>query len=214
MKKPIFILFVIALLPFISPAQEEGTSISMTGVGFVPQYTISGGLRFDVDLRLTKTSNQWLTLSPQIYWVTGYRYDHEFESLKGLGMDVKHRIFLNPESIDPAGVYVQYGVMAQYFSIIDNRQYGEYYEENGVIYYGVSEGEIETRLLKVGGNFHLGYQWLFGKRVYLDVYAGPGIRISHNNRTEGFDTWYNNSWIDYGYSGTLLDGGFRLGFYF
>lgn len=214
MKRIVIILSILAFFATKSQGQEKEIFSKQTGIGFVPQYTISGGLRMDIDLSISKTSSQWLIISPQVFWVTGYRYGHDFESLKGIGLDVKHKIYLKPGSMDPEGFYVQYGAMAQYYSIVDTRQYGEYYEENGVIYYGVSEGEIETRLLKLGGNFHLGYQWLFGQSVYLDVYTGPGIRISHNNRTEGFDTWYNDMWVDYGYSGTLLDAGFRLGFYF
>jgi hypothetical protein len=214
MNRFYILLIVLSLFSFVSQAQEENVFNKQTGIGFVPQYTISGGLRMDIDFSISKTSSQWLIISPQVFWVTDSRYGHDFESLKGVGLDVKHKIYLKPESMDPEGFYVQYGAMAQYFSIVDTRQYGEYYEENGVTYYGISEGEIETRLLKVGGNFHLGYQWLIGQSAYLDVYSGPGIRISHNNRTEGFDTWYNDSWVDYGYSGTLLDAGFRLGFYF
>ncbi len=146
--------------------------------------------------------------------VTGNKYSHNFEDLWGLGLDVKHKIYLKPGSVKPSGYYVQYGGMFQYFSITDNREYAEAYTENGVEYYGVFSGEITTGLYKFGGNFHLGYQWLLGDKVFLDIYTGAGIRISRNSRNEGFDTWYNNSWVDYGYSGTLLDGGFRVGFYF
>jgi hypothetical protein len=104
--------------------------------------------------------------------------------------------------------------MFQYFSISDIREHGYSYIEDGNQYFGVTEGKITTGLTKFGGNFHLGYQWLIGDKIYLDLYAGAGIRLSHNNHSEGFDTWYNNSWFDYGYSGTLMDGGFRVGFYF
>jgi hypothetical protein len=146
--------------------------------------------------------------------VTGGRYGHEFEDLWGLGMDVKHKIYLKPATMKPQGFYIQYGAMFQYFSINESRQYTESYIENGIEYYGVSEGLINTKLYKYGGNFHLGYQWLVGDKVYFDIYSGAGIRISHNSRNEGFDTWYNDYWVDYGYSGTLLDAGFRVGFYF
>ena len=214
MNRLYIILIVFSLFSTFSHAQETEVFKKQKGFGFVPQYSISGGLRMDIDLSISKVSSQWLIISPQVFWVTGSRFGHDFESLKGVGLDVKHKIYLQPGSMKPDGFYLQFGVMAQYFSIVDTRQYGEYYIENGVTYYGVSEGEIESRLLKVGGNFHLGYQWLIGQNVYVDLYAGPGIRISHNNRTDGFDTWYNDFWADYGYSGTLLDAGFRLGFYF
>jgi hypothetical protein len=214
MKKLVFTFSLVLLLSSVSLAQDSETFTPRIGLGFVPQYTISGGLRFDVDYSLSETSNQWLIVSPQVFMVTGGRYGHEFEDLWGLGMDVKHKIYLKPATMKPQGFYIQYGAMFQYFSINESRQYTESYIENGIEYYGVSEGLINTKLYKYGGNFHLGYQWLVGDKVYFDIYSGAGIRISHNSRNEGFDTWYNDYWVDYGYSGTLLDAGFRVGFYF
>jgi hypothetical protein len=184
------------------------------GLGFVPQYSISGGMRFDIDRSLSKTSNQWLIVSPEVFMVTGNRHNHNIKELYGFGLDIKHRIYLKANTMKPLGFYAQYGIMFQYFSIKDNRQYTELYTDNGVEYYRVAEGEINTNLYKFGGNFHFGYQWLIGDKVYFDLYTGAGIRISHNSHEAGLDTWYNNSWVDYGYSGTLLDGGFRVGFYF
>jgi hypothetical protein len=214
MKKLFLILILLLSFSAVVSAQDLVSFGSRTGFGFVPQYTISGGMRFDIDRSVSKTSNQWLIISPQVFMVSGYRFGHEFKDVWGTGMDVKHKIYLKPNSMKPEGFYVQYGVMFQYFSITGNHQYSGTYIEDGVQYTGVFEGEIQTNLYKFGGNFHLGYQWLIGDKVFFDIYTGAGIRISHNNRNEGFDTWYNNSWIDYGYSGTLLDGGFRVGVYF
>lgn len=214
MKKNIFILFLVLILSAACFAQDIEPFTPRMGFGFVPQYTISGGLRFDIDRSLSKTSNQWLIISPQIFAVTNGRYGHEFEELWGLGLDMKHKIYLKPASLKPQGFYVQYGVMFQCFSIDEFQQYTYSYIENGIEYFGVTEGVINTKLYKYGGNFHLGYQWLVGDKVYFDIYTGAGIRISHNNRNEGFDTWYNDYWVDYGYSGTLLDAGFRVGVYF
>jgi len=214
MKKFAVILFFLTSLASLGFAQEKATFGIRTGIGFVPQYAISGGMRLDIDFSLSKTSNQWLLVSPQVFWVTGGRYGHDFESLYGAGIDVKHKIYLKPESMKPQGVYVQYGTMFQYFSITDYQEYTETYIENGIEYYTVTEGEVTIGLYKFGGNFHLGYQWLIGDKVYFDTYAGAGIRISHNSLNEGFDTLYNDFWVDYGYSGTLLDAGFRVGVYF
>ena len=212
--KKLFIILLATLIASFGFAQEKETFLPRMGLGFVLQYTISGGMRFDIDRSLSKTSNQWLIISPQVYMLSGSRYGHDFKELSGVGLDVKHKIYLKPNTMKPLGFYAEYGIMFQYFSITENKQYTVPVSENGVPYYEVVEGDLNTKLYKVGGNFHLGYQWLLGDKVYFDIYTGAGIRISHNNINEGFDTWYNNSWIDYGYSGTLLDGGFRIGFYF
>jgi hypothetical protein len=214
MKKFYFIFSLFTLICSCVSAQELEAFIPRTGIGFVPQYTISGGLRFDIDRSISKTSSQWLIISPQVYVFSGTKYDHDFKELTGAGLDVKHKIYFKPNSLKPLGFYAEYGVMFQYFSITENRQYTDSYTENGVDYYEVVEGEVHSDLYKTGANFHMGYQWLVSDKVYFDVYAGAGIRISHNSNLDGLDTWYNNYWTDYGYSGTLLDGGFRVGFYF
>jgi len=214
MKRIFLILSTVSLIASCGFAQEMEAFGSQTGLGFVPQYTISGGLRFDIDRSISKTSNQWLIISPQVFMLTGMKYDHDFEQLSGFGLDVKHKIYLKPNSMKPLGFYAQYGIVFQYFSITENRQYTEAYIENGNEYYEVVEGTVDTKLYKYGGNFHLGYQWMVGNKVYFDIYTGAGIRISHNSNLDGLDTWYNNYWVDYGYSGTLLDAGFRVGFYF
>jgi hypothetical protein len=215
LKFTFLLAFLFVSVPLLMRAQDEKPVFDrMNGFGFVPQYTIAGGLRFDYDRCISGRSNQWLIFSPQVYSVSDFHFDHNFENLFGLGLDVKHRIFLNASKSVPRGVYVQYGLMFQYFIINDEHSYTEPFTENGVQYYHVVYGPVETRLNKAGGNFHIGYQWLIGNKIYIDLYAGTGIRISHNNLVKGFDPWYNNYWIDYGYSGTLLDGGLRFGFYF
>jgi hypothetical protein len=213
MKKLLFIVFV-TLVTYSGFGQNNDSIIPRMGLGFVPQYTISGGMRFDIDRSISKTSNQWLIISPQVFMVSGKRFGHDFKELSGVGLDLKHKIYLKPGTMKPVGFYAQYGVMFQYFSITENRQYTELVSENGVEYYEVTEGDLNTKLYKFGGNFHIGYQWLVNDKVYFDLYSGGGIRMSRNNQKDGFDTWYNNYWIDYGYSGTLLDAGFRVGFYF
>ncbi len=214
MKKLFLILSLATAIVSCGYAQEKETFIARTGIGFVPQYTISGGLRFDIDRSISKISNQWLIISPQFFVFSGMKYDHDIKELTGVGLDVKHKIYFIPNSMKPLGFYAEYGVMFQYFSITENRLYTQAYSENGIDYYEVVEGEVNSNLYKFGGNFHLGYQWLIGDKVYFDIYTGAGIRLSHNSNLDGFDTWYNNYWTDYGYSGTLLDGGFRVGFYF
>jgi hypothetical protein len=214
MKKHFIILLLATLIASFGFAQEKESFLPRMGLGFVPQYTISGGMRFDIDRSISKISNQWLIISPQVFMLSGNRFRHDFKELSGFGIDVKHRIYLKLNTMKPLGFYAEYGVMFQYFSITENRQYTVPVSENGVPYYEVVVGDLNTKLYKAGGNFHLGYQWLLGDKVYFDIYTGAGIRISHNNTNEGLDTWYNNYWVDYGYSGTLLDGGFRVGFYF
>ncbi len=215
MQRIVLMIFLLATcFTFRGNAQEEipAGKLRNNGIGFLPQYSISGGFRFDYDRRLSPKSNQWVIVSPQIFMVTNGRFGHEFKELFGYGLELKHRIFLSENTLDPKGFYFQYGPMFQHFSIVNTRTFTESYIENGTVYYTVKTAEVTSKLNKFGGNFHLGYQWLLGQKAYLDLYVGPGLRISFDDRTEGFSKWLNDAWIDYGYSGTLLDGGLRLGF--
>lgn len=173
--------------------QKAVVSVKNNAFGFVPQYTIVGGFRIDYDRKLSTKSNQWLIASPQFYMVSKGRLWHEFKNLYGFGIDLKHRIFLANNSLLPLGFYFQYGFMFQHFIITDTRSYTQAYIDNGVEYYSVTTGEITTQVNKFGGNFNIGYQWMVGNKVYIDVYSGAGIRLSFDNRNEGFHPWYNDT---------------------
>ncbi len=215
-RKILILILFVALISMQAIAQTELTTpiIRNNAIGLVPQYTIVGGFRMDYERRISPKSNQWIIASPQVYMVTNGRLGHDFVDLNGFGIDMKHRIFLAESTLEPKGFYFEYGPMFQQYKIKDERTYTEKYFEDGIEYYTIKTGVLTTKLMKLGGNFHLGYQWLLGQKAFLDLFAGPGIRISFDDRNEGFSPWYNDMWIDYGYSGTLLDGGLRVGFYF
>lgn len=181
-----------------------------TGLGFTPQSTFVGGMRFEIDKRIGKNQGQWIIFSPQVFAL----WDRDFNSLWGLGLDVKHRIFLKDGVVNPEGFYFQYGPVFHYYTIDSYRSYTEPYIVDGVEYYRLKEGDLKISLYKFGANFNVGYQLLLGNKVYLDFYVGSGIRLSMDNRNSGFHPWYNDWWGDYGYSGTLLDAGIRAGFFF
>jgi hypothetical protein len=165
----------------------------------------------DIDKSVSRTSNQWLVFSPQVYASWEHNLGRDFNSLWGLGLDVKHRIYLKNNNMRPDGFYFQYGPNFQFYSIDSYQTYLEPYMENGIQYYRTTEGDVKTSVYKYGANFHVGYQAIVGEKVFFDFYAGTGIRLSFDNRNDGFHPWFNNWYGDYGYSGTLLDGGIRVG---
>lgn len=214
MRKIVLLLTLVAWAMLASAQEKPLLPTYNNALGYVPQYMITGGLRIDYDRRLNTEKNQWVIASPSIYWITGYRLGHEIHDLKGIGLDLKHRVFVTENKNRPRGFYFEYGPTVQLFEVTDVRDYVAPYEENGIQYYTIVNGEYKTRLTKVGVNLHIGYQGLIGQKIYYDLYAGPGIRLSFDNRNPGFTNALNDIWIDYGYSGTLLDGGVRVGFLF
>ena len=210
MKKLLLLITGIALLTLNIKAQDDGSKKYNSSVSLVPQYTIVSGLRLDIDKAISKDHLQWLSFSPQIYvsWQSNFA---DYEDMWGMGLDVKHRIYLNKTLTKPEGFYFQYGPGFQFFSINDNREYSESYMEDNNEYWRVVSGDINTKVYKVGGNLHLGYQSMIGDKVIVDFYLGSGIRLSFDNHNDGLHPWYNNWWGSPGYSGTLLDAGMRIG---
>jgi hypothetical protein len=209
MKNIILILtaFILTVNAF---AQNNEAKTYNTTISLVPQYTIVNGFRLDIDKPVSKDHLQWISFSPQVYvsWQSNLT---NYDQMWGLGMDIKHRIYLNKEVIKPKGLYFQYGPGFQFFSIDDVREYSESFLEDGIEYWRVASGSLNTKVYKVGGNIHLGYQSMIGDKVLVDFYLGSGIRLSFDNRNDGLHPWFNSWWGSPGYSGTLLDAGLRIG---
>lgn len=188
------------------PKLEKNRSI-----GLVPQYAILSGIRLDLDYRLKKAKPQWLIVSPQVYLSPDnpnlWSYDHMW----GLGMELQHRYYLGKNALLPKGVYLGYGPMFQYFSIEDTRLYAQEIIENGTTYTVVKNGPITTGVYKFGMTATAGVQAIIQDIVYVDFYTGAGIRFSFDDQSSGLHRIYNDWWGDYGYSGTLMTFGIRLG---
>ncbi len=211
--KPLRFAFLFILFPFILSAQEDQNTRSVNnGIGVVPQYSIMNGMRVDIDLKLPKPG-QWLIIGPQFYINTGNSNLWNYEELNGFGIDLNHRIFMKPGPL-PKGAYLAYGPVFQYFSVKDNGLTSYVFEEFGTEYVGLRDDLIHTRIYKFGGNLMLGYQALISEVFYIDTYIGTGIRFSYDNRIKGLHGYYNDGWLDLGYSGTLIVGGIRFGVVF
>lgn len=204
-------IFVPVMLSAQSSDNKENNRNSF-GLGIVPQYAAVNGMRMDFDIRLND-SNHWLVLAPQMYLVNenANRY-REYNSMTGAGIELQHKIFLNKNE-KVVNTYFSYGPVFNYFSIKDNGLLPNDFSENGANYIGITEGEMTTRIFKTGGNVIFGIQFLLDN-LYLDIYAGTGIRFSYDDKTSGLHKYYNDWWGEMGYSGTLMTGGIKLGVMF
>ena len=193
-------------------AQDEPSLIRNRAIGMVPQYALINGFRIDLDQRLVKNKPQWLIISPQVYLASDEPELWDYNSMWGLGLELQHRYYLKPDIIQPQGAYMAYGPSFHYFSIEDERLYSEKTIENGIEYTVVRYGNITTDVFKMGLTAHAGYQFLVSDVLYFDFYVGAGIRLSFDNlEPPGLHKIYNDWWGDYGYSGTLMTLGIRIG---
>ncbi|MBK7030578.1 MAG: hypothetical protein IPH45_15845 [Bacteroidales bacterium] len=124
---------------------------------------------------------------------------------------VTAQVLPGKECSSPQRSYLGYGPMFQYFSIEDTRLYAQEIIENGTTYTVVKNGPITTGVYKFGMTATAGVQAIIQDIVYVDFYTGAGIRFSFDDQSSGLHRIYNDWWGDYGYSGTLMTFGIRLG---
>jgi len=193
-------------------AQENPIKPKNHCIGIVPQYAFINGFRTDFDFRLKKNGASWLVAAPQIYLSPRNPNLYDYDSMWGVGLELQHRYYLGAEKAVPKGLYLGYGPMFQYFSISSDRYYSEKIIENGIEYYVVKRGIVNTGIYKFGMTLTAGYQLLALDVLYFDFYLGTGLRLSFDDRLpSGLTREFNNWWGNYGYSGTLLTLGMRMG---
>jgi hypothetical protein len=212
MKSLVIAFIAIFTLSTVVFGQEIAVKPKNHCIGFVPQYSFIHGLRTDFDFRLKKNEASWLVVAPQFYLSSKDPNLYDNDSLWGVGIELQHRYYLNNVKTLPKGTYLGYGPMFQYFSISTDRLYSEKIIENGIEYYTVKRGVVNTGIYKFGMTLTAGYQALVLDVLYFDFYVGTGLRLSFDNRLpSGLTREYNNWWGNYGYSGTLLTFGMRVG---
>lgn len=211
MRKLLLLFF---LLPFSVFSQNENSEPSETkfSVGVVPQYAIISGLRADFDFKLN-SKNHWLVVAPQLYLSNSDNFNNEYNSMFGIGVEIQHKIFMKKE-LNKKGIYFAYGPTFNYYSVKDDGLTTKAFVEDGGSYIGLEDGEITTNIVKFGGNFIVGAQFVIADFMYIDPYVGMGMRFSYDNQTSGLHDYYNDWWADMGYSGTLMVGGVRIGIIF
>jgi hypothetical protein len=211
MKTRMILLLIGLSLTLYLPGQTQETiKPKAFGVGVVPQYSISSGTRIDFDFRLRRPGH-WLVVAPQFYMDNGNNsINRDIDQMVGFGIELQHKIFFR-DTPEPKGAYLAYGPVFQYRSVKAEGLAAYNFEENGTEYIGLTNDMNQTGIFKYGANLICGLQTVVSEFFYIDVFIGTGIRLSFDNRTSGLHGYYNNGWIDYGYSGTLLVGGIRFG---
>jgi hypothetical protein len=206
------LFFCFPLLLAAQNLPDEAPEPATFGIGVVPQYAISNGMRIDLDFRLND-KNQWLVVAPIVFISNESNLDWDYNSMVGAGIEIQHKVFLNRQfkSVNP---YFSYGPVFNYFSVKDDGLTAREFAENGGNYIGLAEDEITTRIFKMGGNLIFGLHYFVMDNLYVDAFVGTGIRFSFDDQTTGLHGYYNEWWGDMGYSGTLMVGGFRFGVMF
>ena len=214
-------LFIALCISFfiiqISPAQntvEENFAGFKQAFSIVPQYAAIYGIRVDYERKL-KNGNPWIQFSPQLY-LANNSYE-EFDELSGMGMNVYYKKYLslskakNDNGMSRSSVYFSTGPTFQYFNLVNVEEVPQEFTENGVTYIQFNPDDVSTKIYKLGANADFGVQFTSGQ-FFLDFYGGIGMRYSIGGGGVNIEN-YQDYWFDFGYTGILLDGGIRLGFF-
>jgi hypothetical protein len=211
-------LALLCAIQSISHSQSETPVDEFEGfksaISIVPQYAAISGIRIDYERKI-KNGKQWIQLGPQIYLDNnGY---NNFSKLTGYGMNAYYKMYLfhskrkNTNGLARTTLYFSTGPTFQHYNLVSTEEVPYESVELGITYIRFASTEVTTKINKFGGSAIFGMQFTFD-RFLLDLYGGIGIRYSVDEDGNMVE-FFNDDWIDLGYSGILLEGGIRLGFF-
>ncbi len=183
-------------------------------ISIVPQYVFQNGFKFDYEFTLGEDWKSWLQISPTLFVgiddndVSSY----EYKNMSGFGLEVHHKYFLK-EPDERKGFYFSYGGGLQRLGIRSDQLVPYTYTENGNNYVSYHTDEVKTVINRALLNIMVGKQIVRHRPLIIDYYIGVGFRYSMDKDMKLIET-YNDGWFDYGYSGSLLVAGIKLGFNF
>jgi hypothetical protein len=196
MKKAAIILFT-ALLPALLRAQEaQLTEKPSVMISLVPQYAFQSGFRIDVDFPLN--NHHWLQLAPVFY--AGNNVEMSIttaDKLAGIGLHAYQRFY--PDQLrDHSQPYLAWGPTYQFYALD----------------YKVRKGNLiinkHNNINRLGVDLTGGFV-MHSSTFFFDFYAGAGIRQAFLSGDEETGEKFNDTFLDFGYSGVILVAGVRIG---
>lgn len=159
---------------------------------------------------------QALVLTPQFYHGNIQELTSDLtegrNQVRGYGVAVQHRIYLNERTTPLEGFYFSYGPSYQHFELqFQGPSWEPEVAPSGLTYYEYrSRGQQET-VDRYGASAVLGGQFFLPELpVFLDVFVGLGLRKSTSRSTVAGNR-YASGMSDYGADGHYLPVGFRVG---
>ena len=187
-----------------------------------PFQLFNAGLKIDFEMRLGDGPG-WLQFSPAVYYAmkdmdgdVGYYYDRDYyydrwtfrepySKLKGGGLDVNYKRFINSRRT----FYTAAGVTYTHFNI----QYWGWawndYVEDRLEYYSYMFDLQTQRINKVGFNYYFGHQIPTRGAFVYDMFWGLSYRHSFSDKNR---IAFNDHMFSYGWTGCVFIAGVRIGF--
>ena len=132
--------------------------------------------------------------------------------VRGYGVAVQHRIYLNERTTPLEGFYFSYGPQYQHFELqFQGPSWEPEVAPSGLTYYEYRSRNQQETVDRYGASAVLGGQFFLPELpVFLDIFVGLGWRTSSSRSTLSGNR-YASGMSDYGATGHYLPVGFRVG---
>ncbi|QNH61019.1 hypothetical protein [Hymenobacter sediminicola] len=204
-------------------AQESTFQLNLL-LKAAPQHVVVSGYWLEVEKRWNQQPRHSFIITPQLYTGPTGQPDVEAasrriarnESVRGAGLQVQHRWYIcAAEAVYPAGLYVSAGPVFQHFAVSrDEQGWTEVVDPTGLPRYEYRDIRRTETINRYGASAQLGYQApLPPGRVFLDLYAGVGWRMSQSSHSPDSESGsrYQSGPSDYGHAGFYVPAGFKIG---
>jgi hypothetical protein len=209
MKKILIFAFVILCAgTAFSQVEESETSPlkAETGIYYTPQYLFLNGIRFDIE-RQFEGKRKALVVSPQIYLRYkedgGGLFGENYTEMIGLGLWVDYKYYLTDRKV----TYISAG--PSYMYNWSKWQDELIWREDGDELYSEYDDAIQV-IHRIGANSTVGFNFELLEKVRLDLFAGFGLRYAIYD-SELPQREMDDTMINFGYTGTLLLAGVKIG---
>lgn len=167
------LLLVASILCKVGWGQNHNSSARENKFGFSTLPFITGTLQLNYEHLLPSRNGIWL--APSVHY-TNKDYQDEI----GFGLETQYRIYVARREKENHGKNLYFAPYAffKYFNI----------QKKDMLYCGVgyedepNETDKQYSFETVGAGILFGWQYVFSERVYLDMYAGGGIRESFSDK--------------------------------
>jgi hypothetical protein len=183
----------------------------------MPQYLIMNGLRFDFDFRISDVKDRWLIAGTHFYFKerspldnSQFSYsDNNMTRLLGGALDLQLRNYIDAGK-DPEGPYISFGGGLAFFDITYYKYHWFEYSENGMQFYDYRLGDFRRNISQFKVCAQIGYQ-VVTNDIVMDFFTGFGLKYSSFDKQRGDPRNLTYYYWSYGYSGTYMTLGLRLG---
>lgn len=213
MRYLIIVIFAFLLNGFLF-SQD---SLIQNRISFVPQSLFFHSIRVDYDKCMDDKGTKYLIVSPRVYYKEFYNednlniYSSNLIQVKGLGLELAYRYYF-PNRMKHYFPFISLHASYSYFEPIYQRYMWQEMQEDENTFYEFKLGTEKKIIHQPKLEFNMGMLRKYQSKIFYDIYLGAGIKQSFYDRVKGDPEQLQLYYWSWGYSGTYLNIGFRLGF--